>query len=196
MAGPIPTKTIAQLTDYGAPLNGNELFELWVVNTSRRVVSRKFVLPIDSLLTLVGQGADLPGSRQLVSSASVEVVDNGAGSTVQLNAVSVVASPTGVQTFVAPAGTTTQIALNASIGFLDIDTTAGAAVIRSIVVDPLSTFVIVTNTGPNLLTLNAMDGTGGVNPAARLRLPVDLTLIANDSKAFRYSNTLSLWVPL
>ncbi len=80
----IPTKKIPQLTAYGAPLGGGELLEIWSVNTSRRITSRDFVLPSDSLVTIAGQGATIPGSRQLVSSTTVTVIDGGAGGVVQL----------------------------------------------------------------------------------------------------------------
>lgn len=93
MAGPIPTKKIPQLTALGAPLQGVEQLEIWVVNTSRRITARDFVLPIDALITLTGMGGTLPGARQLVSSPTIEVVDNGAGSTVQLNGLGTGALP-------------------------------------------------------------------------------------------------------
>jgi hypothetical protein len=90
---PIPTKKIPQLTAYGSVLQGPEMLEIWAVNTSRRVTARDFVLPSDSLITLTGMGGSLPGSRQLVSSATIEVVDNGAGNTVQLEALGTGALP-------------------------------------------------------------------------------------------------------
>lgn len=86
MAVLIPTKKIPQLTAYGAPLAGSEMLEIAVLGTSRRITSRDFVLPIDSVITIAGMAGTLPGSRQLVSSATVLVVDGGAGGTVQLEA--------------------------------------------------------------------------------------------------------------
>lgn len=93
MAGPIPTKKIPQLTAYGSLLQGHEMLEIWATNTSRRITSRDFVLPIDAIITLTGMGATLPGSRQLVSSPTIQVTDNGAGSTVQLDALGTGALP-------------------------------------------------------------------------------------------------------
>lgn len=93
MAGPIPTKKIPQLTAYGIPLQGTEMLEIWSVNTSRRITARDFVLPIDSLLTFTGQGADLPGSRQVIEGIGIAFIDGGAGSTVSINATGAVAGP-------------------------------------------------------------------------------------------------------
>lgn len=85
MAVLIPTKTIPQLTAYGVPLAGAEQLEIWATGTSRRITTRDFALPIDSLITVADQGSVLPGSRQLVSSATVQVNDGGAGGQVSLD---------------------------------------------------------------------------------------------------------------
>lgn len=87
MAVLIPTKKIPQLTAYGAPLGGSEQMEISVVGTSRRVTTRDFVLPADSILTLTPLGVVPTNARQLISSATVQVTDNGPGSTVQLDAL-------------------------------------------------------------------------------------------------------------
>lgn len=89
----IPTKKIPELMAYGSPLQGPEMLEIWSVNTSRRVTARDFVLPSDSLLTLTGMGGSLPGSRQMIPGIGITFVDDGAGSTLSINATGAVAGP-------------------------------------------------------------------------------------------------------
>lgn len=89
----VPTKKIPQLTAYGVPLAGPEMLEISVTNTSRRVTARDFVLPIDSVLTVVAQGATLSGSRQLTAGIGIAFIDGGAGSTLEVNATGAVAGP-------------------------------------------------------------------------------------------------------
>lgn len=93
MAVLIPTKKIPQLTAYGFPLAGSEMLEISVIGTSRRITSRDFALPIDSLVTVVDQSSVLPGSRYLASSATVQVVDGGAGGTVSFDMLGTGALP-------------------------------------------------------------------------------------------------------
>lgn len=110
MAVLIPTKTIPQLTAYGVPLAGPEMLEISATGASRRITARDFALPIDSLLTIADQGSVLPGSRQLVSSATVQVNDGGAGGQVTLDALitgALPANPTGVVGLVAVNGVAT-----------------------------------------------------------------------------------------
>lgn len=93
MAVLIPTKKIPQLTAYGFPLAGSEMLEISVIGTSRRITSRDFVLPIDSLVTVADQSAVLPGSRHIVSSATVQVNDGGAGGTLSFDMLGTGALP-------------------------------------------------------------------------------------------------------
>lgn len=86
MAGPIPTKKIPQLTALGAPLQGNEMLEIWVTNTSRRVDARDFALPLDPYLMAVDYSSVFPFSRYLASANnSVTITDNGPGDTLDLS---------------------------------------------------------------------------------------------------------------
>lgn len=87
MAVLIPTKKIPQLSAYGTPLAGNEMMEISVTGTSRRITTRDFVLPIDSIVTITPFGVAPTNARQLISSPTVQVTDNGPGSTVQLDAL-------------------------------------------------------------------------------------------------------------
>ncbi len=82
-----PTKKISALSPFTAPLTGFEEFECVQGGNSRKVTSRDFVLPTDSLITLTGMGGSLPGSRQVVDSATIQIIDNGPGSTVTFNAL-------------------------------------------------------------------------------------------------------------
>jgi hypothetical protein len=93
MAGPIPTKKIPQLTAYGAPLNGDELLEIWSVNTSRRIRTRDFVLPVDSVITVTSMAGLLPGSRRLTQGIGIALVDGGGGGDLEINATGAVAGP-------------------------------------------------------------------------------------------------------
>lgn len=73
MSGPFPTKKISALTIAATPLAGNELLEIVQEGNSRHILSRDFVLPTDSLVTFTGMFGSLSGSRQLVSSATIQV---------------------------------------------------------------------------------------------------------------------------
>jgi hypothetical protein len=81
-----PTKKISALAPAVA-LTGFEEFECVQAGNSVKATARQFVLPIDSLVTLTGMGGSLPGSRQLVSSPTIQVTDNGPASTVTLDAL-------------------------------------------------------------------------------------------------------------
>lgn len=87
MAGPIPTRRIPQLTDYGVPLGGTELLEIWVVNTSRRITARDFCLPaVDPIVMSVDMSSTHPASRYLASAnGTVAITDNGPGQTLDLS---------------------------------------------------------------------------------------------------------------
>lgn len=83
----LPTKKITALTPFTPPLTGDEEFECVQLSNSRKVTSRAFVLPTDSLLTMSGMGGSLPGSRQLISSATIQVNDGGPAGQVTLDAL-------------------------------------------------------------------------------------------------------------
>lgn len=87
MAVLIPTKKIPQLTAYGVPLAGAEQLEIWATNTSRRITTRDFVLPIDSIITVTPFPVVGSSARQLISSATVQVNDGGAGGLITLDAL-------------------------------------------------------------------------------------------------------------
>lgn len=83
----LPTKKITALPPFVAPLTGSEELEAVQIGNSVKVSSRAFVLPTDSLLTMSGMGGFLPGSRQLVSSATIQVNDGGPAGQVTLDAL-------------------------------------------------------------------------------------------------------------
>ena len=93
MVALIPTKKIPQLTAYGVPLAGTEMLEISVTGTSRRITTRDFVLPIDSVLTTTPLGVPGSNSRQLTLGIGLTAVDGGPGSTYELNATGAVAGP-------------------------------------------------------------------------------------------------------
>lgn len=83
----LPTKKISALPPITPPLTGDEELECVQTGTSSKVLSRNFVLPTDSLITLSAMGGFLPGSRQLVTSPTVQVIDGGPGGEVMLEAL-------------------------------------------------------------------------------------------------------------
>lgn len=93
MAVLVPTKTIPQLTAYGLPLAGPEELEIWAVGTSRRITTRDFVLPIDSILTVTPFPVVGSDARQLTLGIGLTAVDGGPGGTFELNATGAVAGP-------------------------------------------------------------------------------------------------------
>lgn len=102
-----PTKKITALAPAVTPLTGFEEFECVQLGNSRKVISRNFVLPTDSLMTLSAMGGSLPGSRQLISSPTAAVVDGGPGGTVQIDVLltgALPANPTGTVGLVAVNG--------------------------------------------------------------------------------------------
>lgn len=109
-------------------------------------------------------------------------------------AFSPTAQPTLRQVAAPAAGTYNNFALSTGVGFLDVDTTAGDVVITgfdsSNVLD--GQVIVVTNTGANLLTLNALSG--GSSAPNRLRLPADLSFTLYDGMSLRYSAAVGLFV--
>lgn len=93
MAVLIPTKKIPQLTAYGVPLAGPEMLEISTTGVSRRITTRDFVLPIDSVLTVTPLGVVPNNSRQLTLGIGLTAVDGGPGGTYELNATGAVAGP-------------------------------------------------------------------------------------------------------
>lgn len=87
----IPTKKISQLTAYNQALQGNELFELEVVNLSRNVPARAFVLPSDALITHQNMSGALPGSRMLAAGVGIALTD--VAGTIRVDSTGAVAGP-------------------------------------------------------------------------------------------------------
>jgi hypothetical protein len=89
----LPTKKITALSPFTPPLTGDEEFECVQLGNSRKVTSRAFVLPTDSILTFSAMGGSLPGSRQVTEGIGIAFVDGGPGSTLSINATGAVAGP-------------------------------------------------------------------------------------------------------
>lgn len=134
----IPTKKIPELTAYGSPLLGTELLEIWSVNTSRRITTRDFVLPSDSVLTVTPLGVVGANSRQMTEGIGIAFVDGGAGSTLSINATGAVAGP---------ANPTATIGLAAVNG-------AALTYMRSDAAPPLSQAIVPTWTATHTFTRN------------------------------------------
>lgn len=93
-----PTKKIAALASFTPPLTGDELLECVQLSNSRKVTSRAFVLPTDSLITVSDMSGTLTGSRRLIGGTGIDILDSGPGSTIRISASGAVAggaNPTG-----------------------------------------------------------------------------------------------------
>ena len=107
---------------------------------------------------------------------------------------SLIASPTEVQTLVLPAGTTNGLVVGDGVGLVNLDSSAGAAVITDAVPQFDGQIIVLRNSGANIVTLTANDG---ARPAAnRWRLPANLGLLANQTKSFKNFAGLPGWVAL
>ena len=190
----LPTKKISQLPLASLPLSGDELLEVSQLSVSYHISSRNFVLPTDSLVTLSGMGGSLPGSRQLVSSPTVQVSDTGPAGQVSLTSLGGLSAFTGVQNFVAVAGDNNDVSLDPFIGFLEVDTTAGNAAVTGVVATSDGQILTISNTGPNLLTLPANSGSSILGN--RFRFPSTIGIVPNGSYTVRYSQSLGLWVAM
>lgn len=186
------TKTIPQLTAHTIDLIGSELLEISIGGVSRRINSRQLVLPIDSLITVMGMGGSLPGSRQLVAGAGIVLVDNGAGGTLEITSTGGGGILDGVQDVELAADTDT-IPVTIGTGYLnvqpDIPLTLGGLTAAY-----EGQMVIITNSGfGSLLTLSS-NGLGGTPSEDRFRLPDDIVLLKDQSMTFKYSLTMQLWI--
>jgi len=109
-------------------------------------------------------------------------------------AYSPITAPTGLQQTALAAGQNDNLALAPGIGFLDLDTSAGAASLTSIEAGFDGQIIIVTCTGVPNLECKTMDP--AADPGNALRLALDTTLITNSNISLRYSSELALWVQL
>lgn len=99
-----------------------------------------------------------------------------------------IAAPTGVQAAVLPAGNTPSLALNDGAGFLEVDTTAGAASLTN----------ITGGTDGQILTVTHSAGAANftLQNSGNIRMPANLVLVLNSSKSLRFSSTLNLWTAM
>lgn len=102
---------------------------------------------------------------------------------------------TGLQTLAPAAGTFNDIALGTGIGFLDV-TPTGAAIYTGFAGGLDGQILVVSNlAAAQTLTLRSLVLSAAGN---QLRLAADLTLLARQSQAFRYSTSTAtaVWIPL
>ncbi len=91
------------------------------------------------------------------------------------------------------AGTNNNVVLpNAGNLFLDIDTTAGAVDISGFVAQRNGQILYISNVGPNLLQMLALNG--GSSAANQLRAPTDMGLITNQSTTMIWSSEIGKWL--
>jgi len=83
--------------------------------------------------------------------------------------------------------------MGATVGFIDLTPTA-ICNITGLQGGFDGQVVIITNLSAFAMTLNTLNV--GSQATNQFRLPSDLILIQNDSKAFKYSATISRWVSL
>lgn len=196
MSGPIPTKTINQLTALLGNLTGDELLEVWSANTSRRIRVRQLAMLTDPFLTAVPYGSVLPFSRYLQGSASIQIVDGGPAGPMTLVASTASSGllPAGLTTIAPAAGNVNDQALAIDQGYLDINTAAGNINLTGIVSPIDGLVLIVSNTGPNLLQLMSLNGLSAA--ANQFRLPFDMGVTTNGSIGLRYSAAIGKWVQI
>jgi len=104
--------------------------------------------------------------------------------------------PTGVLQLAQTPGTFNNYnpaGFNAEIGYLDITPTAGDVILTGIEAPPDDQYLLVTNlSSSHNVQLNRLDG--GSLAQNQMRLPGNITLVANNAQCLRYSTDLSLWV--
>jgi len=98
------------------------------------------------------------------------------------------AAPTGVQTPSTLAAGSQSIVTTPSVGFLELTGDGGGtSAILNITGGSNGQILVVSNVAAPFVTLLS---------SGNLRLPVDVTLLQNDSQAFRFSSALNLWVKM
>jgi hypothetical protein len=135
-----------------------------------------------------------PATTPLTGAELFEAVQGSVS--VRLTAADLVAPVIALNLQAAPlaAGANNDFALAVFVGFLDLDTTAGAAQLTGMFAQFNGQVVTISNTGPNLLTLSANSGLSF--PANRFRLPANVGVVANGSYTLRYCAPLSQWLAL
>lgn len=94
---------------------------------------------------------------------------------------------------VATAGAHNNVALPGPSDYvLDFDTTAGNADYSGFVAQRDGQRLYISNTGANLLTLQALNG--GSTAPRQIRIPGDLALVQNQTATIQYSSALSRWL--
>lgn len=98
------------------------------------------------------------------------------------------AAPTGVQSEALAAGVTASLALDPGVGFLEIDTTAGAAQLTN----------ITGGFDGQILTVTHSAGAANftLQNSGNIRMPANLVLVLNSSKSLRFSSTLNVWTAM
>lgn len=192
MSGPFPTKKISNLTAADIPLSGDEELEVVQIGNSRRVRVRDFVLPTDSIVTVSDMHGSLPGSRHLVDSAQIKIVDGGAGGTLQFQLAGSIVEYTDLQTLIPAAGTSDNVVIDDLVGFVDVDTAAGDINITGIVALFDGQKLWISNIGVNILALQSLNG--GSSPENQFRMNSDLSLLQNMTVQIRYSQAIGKWL--
>lgn len=106
---------------------------------------------------------------------------------------SLAAAATLVQASTIPAGTTSDLALTAGVGVLDVTANVAGSTLTGMVAGYDGQEVTISNLhASGLLTLAAMTGSASAN---QYRLPADIALLFRMSQTFKYSAALAVWVP-
>jgi hypothetical protein len=103
-------------------------------------------------------------------------------------------TPTDQQVDIPSAGTYDNVTVGKNVGAYDVDTTDGNVTITGITAGSDGQILTVTNTGPNLLTLAALNA--GSASANRFRFAADLSIPQNDSLTIRYIVAVGKWLKL
>lgn len=106
------------------------------------------------------------------------------------------AQPSGVQTFTISASSHDDVPIDSNTGFLEVDTNAQDGVITGFSIDDVEDGreVVVSCTGSNTLTINALDSDSDADH--QVRASADITILPNGSITIRASFAIGKWVIL
>jgi len=101
-------------------------------------------------------------------------------------------SAAGLVAIAPAAGTVDNLAVAAGTGYLDVDTTLGDVTYTGFVAAFDGQEFVLSNTGPSLLNIAALNG--GSSPGNQIRIPSDLALVQNQSATFKKSTAIGKWL--
>lgn len=190
-------KTAGGIAPFGEDMNGvlNYITQnlVWLCAGGGFVFNADFVTnwggyPIGAVLRSVSNAATCFYNTTANNANNPDVDPTGWAS------FSLLSTPINLQTNTPAAGTFNNVAVGSNIGFLDVNTAAGDVIFTGMTAGRDGQIVVVSNTGPNLLTLNGNDA--GSTAANRYRQATNLSYTQYDGRAYRYSVQCGFWIPM